>query len=181
MLLSRVLITMARKRKRISRYRLATLARSHLSTSASKKSSTKSGTETQQVSYYSSKPASPYGSSIRRGFLRGIYTSTKTGRRETFDSSYELRRFQALDAHPLVEAWGRPKLRIRYKYGKQKKRYHPDILVKYHDGRIFLEEIKGAVWNRYMFVMKNKAARLLCKCRGWTYRILYNKDIESVF
>jgi hypothetical protein len=172
---------MVRKRKRTSRYHLATRARSHLSTLVSKKSSTKCDTETQQASSYSSKPASPYGSSIRRGFHRGIYTSTKTGRRETFDSSYELRRFKALDEHPLVENWGRPKMRIRYRLGKRKKNYHPDILVKYYDGRIFLEEVKGAVWQKLMFVKKNQAAKLLCKCRGWHFRIIWEKDLETLF
>lgn len=175
---------MAPRRKRISHCRLAIIARSRLSTSVSRKSSLRSFTETQRESSSSNKRASKYGSSIRNGFQRGIYTSTKTGRTERFDSSYELRRFKALDESSIVQDWGRPKFRIRYKWKTAKrgrKLYHPDILVKYHDGRIFLEEVKGYLPNKRMFIRKNQMAKVFCKARGWEYRVVWEKDLETLF
>ena len=171
---------MRRRRKSISRIRLATTARSLLSTRTSRKSSTGTSTGTSQASRSSGRRESPYGASLSRGYLHGIYTSTKTGQNEYFESSYELRRFRALDASPLVKTWGRSKARIRYKLGKRKRRYHPDIFVVYHDGRVFLEEVKGYVFNKRQFLKKNAMANFYCRAKGWTYRILYEKDLEKV-
>jgi hypothetical protein len=64
--------------------------------------------------------------------------------------------------------------------GKRKRRYHPDIFVVYHDGRIFLEEVKGYVFNKRQFIKKNAMANFYCRAKGWTYRILYEKDLEKV-
>jgi hypothetical protein len=123
---------------------------------------------------------SKYGNSLKKGFLNGIYTSLKTGKRETFESSYELRRFQALDNSPLVKTWGRAKLRVRYKVGSKKHLYHPDIFVIYNDGRIYLEEVKGYIFNKKVFLKKKFMAEWLCKQRGWEYRVLFEKDIDTV-
>ena len=72
-------------------------------------------------------------------------------------------------------------MRIRYKMGTRKRRYHPDILVKYHDGRIFLEEVKGYIFNKRQFIKKKHMAEWLCRTRGWTYRVLYEEDLETTF
>ena len=167
--------------KPISHSRLVSIARQLLSTSASKRSSTGTLTATSPAWRSSEPRASEYGSSIKRGFHRGIYTSEKTGRREYFDSSYELRRFRALDAHPLVQDWGRPKLKIRYKLGKHKHNDHPDILVQYHDGRIFLEEVKGWIPNKRQFIKKKHMAVWYCEAKGWTYRVVFRDDLETLF
>jgi hypothetical protein len=124
--------------------------------------------------------ASPYGNSLKKGFLNGIYRSTKTGNLEHYESSYELRRFQALDASPLVKTWERSKEKIRYRMERQKRRYHPDIFVVYHDGRIFIEEVKGFVFDRRQYLKKKHMAEWLCRARGWTYRVLFEKDLERV-
>ena len=172
---------MRQRRKRISRYLRATIARSRSSTLESQKSSSNSSTETPQESSSSNKQGSKYGSSLRKGFVKGIYVSTKTGRRELYDSSYELRRFKALDSSPLVEDWGRPKLKIGYRLGKRKRKYHPDILVKYYDGRIFLEEVKGYLPSKIIFLKKNQRAKIFCRSKGWEFRIIWEKDLETLF
>ena len=79
-----------------------------------------------------------------------------------------------------MEDWGRPKMKIRYKMGKHKHNYHPDILVKYHDGRIFLEEVKGFIFSKRAYLKKKHMATWLCEARGWTYRVLFEKDLEKV-
>lgn len=123
---------------------------------------------------------SKYGNSLRKGFLTGIYKSLKTGETEWYESSYELRRFKALDASPLVKAWARSKARIKYRLGKRNRRYHPDIWVAYHDGRVFIEEVKGHIWNKRQYIKKKLMAECWCKRKGWTYRVLFEKDIDTV-
>jgi TnsA-like endonuclease N terminal len=80
-----------------------------------------------------------------------------------------------------VKDWGRPKTKIRYKLGNRKRNYHPDILVLYHDGRIFLEEVKGVIFNKRQFIKKKHMAEWYCRAKGWTYRVLFEKDLETVF
>jgi hypothetical protein len=78
-----------------------------------------------------------------------------------------------------VKAWWRSKAKIRYRLGRLR-RYHPDIFVTYHDGRVFLEEVKGRIWNKKMFLKKKAMAELWCKARGYEYRVLYEEDLEKV-
>ncbi len=151
-----------------------------MSTPTSGRSSTGTPTGTSPGSPSSPGRASPYGASLCRGFLNGIYRSTKTGSLEFYESSYELRRFRALDASPLVKTWGRSRAKIRYRLGRRKKRYHPDIFVVYHDGRIFLEEVKGYIFNRRQYLRKKIMTEGICKMRGWTYRVVFEDGLEKV-
>lgn len=110
-----------------------------------------------------------------------MYHSSKTGKTEKYDSSYELRRFIALDASPLVKTWTKKHgLKIRYKMMGRQHRYHPDILVIYHDGQKFVEEIKGKVWDRLAFGLKNLAAISHCAMYGMKYRVLFREQLELV-
>jgi hypothetical protein len=72
-------------------------------------------------------------------------------------------------------------MKIRYRMGSRKKNYHPDILVQYHDGQIFLEEVKGHVFHKRQFIKKNHMAVWYCAAKGWTYRIVWEKDLETLF
>lgn len=88
---------------------------------------------------------------------------------------------QYLDAHPLVKTWTKNhKIRIGYKEGRKRRRYIPDFLVEMVDGRKFLEETKGFVWNRMNFARKNLAAMMWCSYRGITFRIIREEDLEAV-
>jgi hypothetical protein len=120
-------------------------------------------------------------STYQRGTLHGVYQSTKTGRTEYFESSYELRRFKALDASDKVKYWTKSHgLKLRYRLYGRKRRYWPDILVFYHDGRIFLEEVKGHIWRKKEFVKKKWAAQAYCGARKWKYRLIFEADLETV-
>ena len=111
----------------------------------------------------------------------GKYRSSKTGKLEKYDSSYELRRMQYLDAHPLVKTWTKNhKIRIRYKEGRKRRRYIPDFLVEHTTGQKYLDEVKGYVWNRLNFARKNLAANMYCTYRGITFRIIREEDLEVV-
>ncbi len=86
-----------------------------------------------------------------------------------------------LDSLPQVKTWTKlHKIRIHYKLHKRRKRYTPDILVEYVDGRKVLEEVKGFVYDRRKFMQKNGAALLYCMRRGIIFRILYEEDLETV-
>ena len=90
-------------------------------------------------------------------------------------------RFRALDASPLVKTWTKDhKIKIPYRFRNKRKKYIPDIVVEYHDGRKFLEEIKGYIYQPGKFVLKNGAAKLYCQMRGWTYRIIYKDGLEKI-
>lgn len=70
-------------------------------------------------------------------------------------------------------------LKLRYKMNHRKRRYWPDILVHYRDGRVFLEEIKGRIFRPREYLRKKWTAEVYCAARGWKYRILFLKDLEK--
>ena len=117
-----------------------------------------------------------------RGFWHGTYLSSKTGREETYESSYELRRFRALDASPLVLAWTKDHHRIRVAYRLFGKGHHyiPDILVEFSDGGRALEEVKGHIFGKAKFLKKRSAARAFCALRGWEYRVIFRGGLDRV-
>ena len=177
---------MRNKKRHTSRSARAVRARLLLSTSQSQRSSSGTSTETQLALICLPKRELRQGKPRRTRkskFQRGEYVSQKTGRTEVYDSSYELRRFKALDENKLVEDWGRPKFTIRYRLGKSRRfrNYHPDILVRYVDGKVFLEEVKGRIYNPRQFMHKNIMARAYCAERNWIYRIIYEDDLEKTF
>jgi len=114
-------------------------------------------------------------------YLKGIYKSKKTKLSEWYESSYELERFKALDASPLVKFWTKSHgLRIPYRIKKRKHHYIPDILVEYRDGKKYLEEVKGFVFNRIQFGAKNIAAISYCMSKGMTFRIIFKEQLAVV-
>ena len=116
-----------------------------------------------------------------RSVVRGMYKSTKTGRKEKYDSSYELRRFIALDKSSLVKFWTKDHgIIIPYKSLRRKRKYYPDILVEMNDGTKVLEEVKGYVWNKYSFGSKNISALSYCQSKGYKYRVIFKEHLDIV-
>ena len=109
----------------------------------------------------------------------GAYRSTKTGRVERYDSSYELRRFKFLDSLPHVLSWTKAHgIRIRYKNGRKWRSYIPDILVVLDSGSRHLEECKGFHWDPVKTARKTVAALGWCAVRGWRFHLLHEADLE---
>lgn len=110
------------------------------------------------------------------------YHSEKTGKTEMADSSYELRRFIALDKSELVKSWTKQHgIRIPYRIGRGKhRRYNPDILVEMSSGKKVLEEIKGRIFRPREFTYKNAAAAQYCVFSGMKFRIIFEKDLDEV-
>ena len=115
------------------------------------------------------------------GSIRGSYVSKKTGASERYDSSYELRRFMALDASPLVESWTKKHgIRIPYMERGKWRRYVPDILVVLRSGERILEEVKGKVFDRINFGRKNLAASGWCITHGMAFRVVFLERLDVV-
>lgn len=71
-------------------------------------------------------------------------------------------------------------IRIKYQLQRQRRTYLPDITVEYHDGRKFLEEVKGKIWNGLEFLFKNSAALRYCQAKRMTFRVLFKADLTRV-
>jgi dCMP deaminase len=105
---------------------------------------------------------------MARGIKRGIYV-TRDNRSIKYDSSYELRRMREYDylLSDELESWERCNLTIPYYDVDNKLRhYNPDFLLKYYDGKIVIEEVKGKIDE--LAVIKHDALVEFCsKQEGW--------------
>jgi hypothetical protein len=45
---------------------------------------------------------------------------------------------------------------------------------------VFIEEVKGHIFNKRVHLKKSRMARWWCRSKGWTYRILFEEDLEDV-
>ena len=109
---------------------------------------------------------------------KGWYVSIKTGQREFYHSTFELRRMKALDDRLDVKTWTKHhSIRIKY----DERTYVPDFLILMNDGSTILEEVKGWVASQEVFIRKNQMAKVFCRARGWTYRVVWEKDLETLF
>ena len=135
-----------------------------------------------------------------QGLFRPLHPEKYAGDPECirYLSSWELRVFSRLDTDPNVVAWGSEEFVVRYydPATKRSRRYFPDLVVKYADGRTEMWEIKPSTQIRRpvrgrksqkTFVAEAKtwmtnqakweAAKLVCEQRGWKFRVLNEQDI----
>lgn len=91
---------------------------------------------------------------------------------EKFDSDLERKMMVRLEADPLVCKWmKRHGITIPWVDGqKHMRRYNPDFLVEYTDGRKVLLEVKDPTrFDSDDVKRKRKAAEIWCKRRGMSY------------
>jgi len=106
--------------------------------------------------------------------IKGWWQSTKTGLWEHAGSITEILRMQQLDADGTVKTWTKNVPII--KYGDR--RYLPDFLVEYNDGRKEIEEVKWKCEHDYAINQtKWQAATEYCHARGWTFKIVSEEDV----
>src|SRR5690348_4341270 len=81
-----------------------------------------------------------------QGLFKPIHPEKYAGDPDSihYRSSWELRVFSRLDTDPDVVAWGSEEFIVRYydPVTKKTRRYFPDLVVKYRDGRVEMWEIK---------------------------------------
>ena len=108
---------------------------------------------------------------------KGWYISTITGERNRYESSYEIARFQQLDA--LGAKWKKHHgIIIRYWWKSTSHRYTPDVLIEYPDGYKVIEEIKPSnMVDDERNQAKFKAAKRYCKKHGYKFCIITEFDL----
>lgn len=93
---------------------------------------------------------------------------------EFYDSDLERRMMAELESDPTVAKWQkRHDISIQWidEHGRQR-RYHPDFLVEYADGRKVIIEVKGAdKMDSPSVQRKRRAAEEWCRRRGMEYEL----------
>lgn len=120
----------------------------------------------------------------RKGhYIRGTYTSPIAGECK-FRSGWEYKLMIHLDASPDVEFWSYEKTVIEYVSNvrtKKVRKYYPDFLVRYKDGRTELIEVKPKRKLEQATIKKKMAAALLwCAEHGMTYRIVTEIQLKEL-
>lgn len=93
---------------------------------------------------------------------------------ERFDSDLERRMMVRLDADPNVKKWmKRHGISIPWIDGQRhQRRYVPDFVVEYDDGRVIILEVKDpSRMDSNEVQRKRKAAEMWCKQRGMEYEL----------
>ena len=113
-------------------------------------------------------------------YKKGYYISIRDNNNKWFDSSYELSRMKQLDLDDNVMEWSRNDIKIKYTGEDNKEHtYTPDILIKYNDGLIVIEEIKGRITRRD--ILKMEAAIPYLEKMNIKYKIVQKNDIYDDF
>ncbi len=102
-------------------------------------------------------------------FSKGEYTSTKTGNRCYYRSSWELQYMQLLDSDDTVTTWDYEFMSIPYKLNDKNHRYVPDFHVVRGTGHSLVEVKPQALRETMMNVAKRLAAETYCDDHGWIY------------
>ena len=72
---------------------------------------------------------------------KGEHVSTKTGRRCYYRSSYELIHMKRLDEDTSVVDWRHEPFWLKYEFEGRTRRYLPDFVVTFSDGRREIQEV----------------------------------------
>tara|TARA_Y100000034_G_scaffold68413_1_gene82563 strand:- start:372 stop:833 length:462 start_codon:yes stop_codon:yes gene_type:complete len=114
--------------------------------------------------------------------IAGEYKSSKTDKKMSYRSSWELAVMKFLDENDDVLSYEYEGVRIPYYY-KTKKRWHvPDFLIKFSDGSKQMWEVKPAVFIESEKVQeKAKGARKFCEELGSIeYRFITEHDLREM-
>jgi transposase-like protein len=118
-----------------------------------------------------------------RGRVKGQkipFWSAKNSNWLISDSSYEYARMIQLDSDASVSAFSKCSRSLFYANGRR--RYLPDFIVEYFDGRKFIEEVKPSVFlNDKKVVEKSLVAIEWCKRNGYEFRFVTECDIGDKY
>lgn len=104
-------------------------------------------------------------------FSGSIYLS-KVAREVSYESSLERRFFSLLDRAPEVESFVEQPCWVHYEYKGVGRRYYPDVLLRFNDGRMVLVEAKDMLHivdgdN----LAKYEAGKTYANSRGWGWAV----------
>ncbi len=114
-------------------------------------------------------------------FREGYYESTKMKRSFHYRSGYEAKVYEYLDSDIDVLSFDVEPFKVPYLHKGKQRKYIPDLLVTFYDGRVEVWEIKPA--NQTLLeVNQNKwaAANNACIARGWKFVVQTEKGIEQL-
>jgi len=110
------------------------------------------------------------------GIKKGKYESQKSGILFYYDSGWELERMKFYDAEPSISSWSRCDDLIPYiDTNGQKRHYNPDFIIKYGEGKIRIEEIKGGRFGESTHC-KLQAANEYYKNIGYEYIVITKRQ-----
>jgi hypothetical protein len=117
-------------------------------------------------------------------FREGYLVSIKNNGKEFFyRSGYECQVFECLELIPEVIAYDVEPFKqgIPYLFDGEPRTYHPDILIKYNDGKIEVWEIKPSNQTALgVNQAKWAAAEIYCNNRGWTFVVVTEQGIAKL-
>lgn len=109
---------------------------------------------------------------------KGWYYSLKNNSKFYFDSLLEKFRMIQLDNDVNVLEWTKNHgIRIEYIYKNLQKITVPDFYIKYCNGDVFIEEVKG--WVKEVEIIKKVATENYCLKNNINYRFLTQKQINK--
>jgi len=114
---------------------------------------------------------------------RGWFLSSKMNCEFYFMSSYEEERMKYLEECSSVLSFtNQHKIWIDYEWNGSVHRYNPDLMIVFNDGRIRLEEIKGAILEKDKIRVdaKEKACLIFVEKMGWEYKMLFRNDLRTI-
>lgn len=114
-------------------------------------------------------------------FREGYYESTKMNKKLHYRSGWECQIYECLDADNEIHTFDAEPMEIPYMYKGQAKKYIPDLIVRYVDGRTEMWEIKPS---SQTLLEKNQdkwaAAEKACFGRGWTFKVITEKGMDNL-
>ena len=106
-------------------------------------------------------------------YITGTYDAVKCKEPVKYRSSWELTVAQHLDDDPTVESFEYETIIIPYitsRTSMRIRKYIPDFIVKYSDGRTVIIEVKRqSALNQRTIMVKAEAARKFAATKGWEY------------
>lgn len=120
----------------------------------------------------------------KRRYHHGEYSSKKTGQLCKYRSEWEFKFMKYLDENCDVLSWSYEQIPIEYISNirtKKIRRYYPDFLVNYRDGRSEVVEIKPKYKTNQAIVKKKAdAANNWCNSNGMIYKIITEADLKEL-
>jgi len=112
-------------------------------------------------------------------FREGYFQSSKMQKSLHYRSGYESTIYECLEADVEVNAFDVEPFKVPYLHKGKARKYIPDLIVQFIDGRTEIWEIKPSS-QTVLEVNKNKwrAATKACKNRGWKFVVITEKGID---
>ena len=113
-----------------------------------------------------------------KGYKQGWFYSNKNNKEIAFDSSYEERYYQKLEADYTIKCYYRSGLKLSYISDGASKTYNPDLFIEFSDGRKELVEIKpDRLVENPENLAKHASARQYCSQNNIKFRIITEEHL----